>query len=171
MKHLTAILIITCFTLTAFSQKITGADQSFARNNSIQLELFGHGLFYSVNYERIILNGQKFKTTAQAGISYYPPSTGVIDIWIPVVLNELISFNQHHAEVGAGYIFINEALRGMENEVMSRNWDGFITARLGYRYQKPAGRFLFRAAFTPIFEYSETKEFHPSGGLAVGYIF
>ena len=35
----------------------------FENKNSVQLELGGHGAFYSVNYERLILNKPRFKTT------------------------------------------------------------------------------------------------------------
>ena len=138
--------------------------------NSIQSELFGHGLYYSINYERILFNDQLFKTTGQIGFSYYPESTGLIELWIPVLLNELISFDKHHIEMGAGYIFTNETDTNTLPD-SERVWGGFFTGRIGYRYQKPTGRFIVRLAFTPIIEYKDIKEFHPSGGLSFGYAF
>lgn len=170
MKKIFVILIIATITLSTFGQKATIPTLSFKTNNSIQFELFGHGLFYSFNYERILVNGQKFKTTGQAGIAYYPPKTGIIDIWIPVGINELYSFNSHHLEFGLGYVFINEATRTDDYKEISREWNGFLSGRIGYRYQKPDGRFIFRVGFTPLFEY-EFIEFHPLGGLTVGYSF
>jgi len=36
--------------------------------NSIQFELFRHGLFYSLTYERVIINSPSFKTSAHKQI-------------------------------------------------------------------------------------------------------
>lgn len=170
MRKILIILVFATLAMTTFGQKATNPTLSFKNKNSIQFELFGHGLFYSFNYERILVNGQKFKTTGQAGISYYPPKTGIRDIWIPVLINELYSFDSHHIEFGFGYVFINEATRTEDYEEISRGWNGFLTGRIGYRYQKPDGRLIFRVGFTPLYEY-EVKEFHPSGGLTIGYSF
>jgi hypothetical protein len=170
MRKVFIILIFATITLSSFGQKEPIPSQNFSNKNSIQFELFGHGLLYSFNYERIILNGQKFKTTVQAGIAYYPPKADIRDIWIPVLINELYSFDKHHIEIGFGYVFINEAIRDIDDDVISRDWNALMTGRIGYRYQKPDGRFIFRVGFTPIYEY-EYNEFHPSGGLTVGYSF
>jgi hypothetical protein len=110
------------------------------------------------------------KTSGQIGVAVYPPSSGIIDLWIPILINELISFDMHHLEIGAGYIFTKES----DSSTLASNervWNGYITGRVGYRYQKPSSRFLFRIAFTPIIEYNNYKEFHPSGGISIGYAF
>lgn len=171
MKTIYILMILLFLTSVTHCQEKVNDKLSFKSYNNFQIELFGHGLFYSINYERIILNRQKLKTTAQLGFAYYPPNTGVIDIWMPVLINELMSFNKHHIEIGIGYIFLNEASRTVENEVESRSWDGFFTGRIGYRFQKPEGHLIIRMGFTPILEYTDFKEFHPSGGLAIGYSF
>jgi hypothetical protein len=44
--------------------------QAFDSRNAVSLELGGHGLFYSINYERIVFIGDRFKTTGQVGIAY-----------------------------------------------------------------------------------------------------
>ena len=72
MNRFSLLLLLTLLTIDYFGQKIEN-------KNSIQIELGGHGLFYSINYERIIINGDRFKTTGQLGISYYPPNTGIIE--------------------------------------------------------------------------------------------
>jgi hypothetical protein len=165
------ISILLALPLALSGQEAINAGKAFLHKNSFQAELFGHGLLYSINYERIIVNGQRFKTTGQLGMAYYPPSTGYIDIWIPLVFNELLSFNKHHIELGFGHIFTNEAIRLFDKAVYKREWGGFLTARLGYRYQKPQGRLIVRAGFTPIFEYRDFFEIHPSGGVSIGYSF
>jgi hypothetical protein len=147
--------------------------KAFENRNSLQFELFGHGFLYSFNYERFLFNGRRFKTAVQAGFSYYPPSTGLRTFWIPVSLNQLLSFNQHHLELGLGQIFTNDySLLGSPIDMLG-------SFRLGYRYQPPGGRFLFRAGFTPAIEYMgalkyenwKMFEIYPLGGLAVGYSF
>ena len=92
---------------------------------------------------------------------------------MPILLNELYSFGKHHIELGAGYIFTNEVLRDGNLNAISRSWNGFLTGRIGYRYQKPAGRFLIRVAFTPVIEVQNINEsgFHPLAGVSFGYSF
>lgn len=146
----------------------------FSHKNSIQLELGGNGGFYSFLYERIFLNGNKFKTSVQVGVAYYPPSTGIIDLWIPVLINEIFSINrQHHIELGLGYSFNYEASRDSDNNPSNWRWGGFYTGRFGYRYHFPNEKLILRVAFTPFLEYSDgyLGGFHPSGGAAIGYCF
>ena len=170
MKKIISIIIISSLTISIYGQ--TSETSKFNRKNSIQVETGGHGLIYSLNYERVIFNGSSFKTVAQAGISYYPPSTGVRDCWIPIVLNELVSFNKHHIEAGIGHVFIREAGRDSENNALEWFWSGVFTGRLGYRYQVPDRRIIFRLGFTPFLEYENRHyEFHPSGGITIGYSF
>ncbi len=131
-------------------------------------------MFYSLNYERILLNGERFKTASQVGISYYPPKAGMRDIWIPIGINELFSFGNHHLEAGIGYMPIREATRDLENNPDEWFWSHMTTGRIGYRYQKPSGRLILRAAFTPILEIDPLghgDEFHPLGGISIGYSF
>lgn len=159
--------IITFFPLFCQNEN----SNKFQHKNSLQLDLGGHGLFYSVNYERILLNGNKLKTASQLGFSYYPPSTGIRDLWMPIGINEVLSFGKHHIEAGLGYIVIREATRGLENNAEEWFWSGVMSGRVGYRYQNPGGRLILRAAFTPFMEYGTDREFHPSGGVSVGYNF
>ena len=83
----------------------------------------------------------------------------------PVGVNEIISFGKNHIEVGVGYTF---------SDAFPRD---HVAMRIGYRYQKPKGRLVFRPAFTPIlvqwkiFPLTDKWEFMPRFGLAVGYCF
>jgi hypothetical protein len=158
--------------LNSFGQQ----SDKFATKNSVEFELFGQGCFYSLDYERLFLNREKFKTLAQLGVAYYPERTGVIPLWIPVSVNQLFSFHSHHLEAGAGQIFCSE--KGLDGDQKLRL---FGSLKLGYRYQKPDGKFLFKAAFTPVLDYWDVAtdnelgrpevEFMPWAGVAVGYNF
>ncbi len=170
MKKIISIVIVSTVMISIYGQ--TAKTTKFKFKNSAQIEAGGHGLFYSLNYERIIINRDGFKTAGQVGFSYYPEQTGVRDLWIPLVVNELFSFTNHHIEIGIGHIFIREASRDMENNPTTWYWSGAFTGRLGYRYQKPEGRLIIRVGFTPFLEYEDNyREFHPSGGVTFGYCF
>ncbi len=168
-------VLLLSLLLTAFA--LNGQDETstkFQYKNSVQLELAGPAIFYSLNYERILANGNRFKTAVQAGISYYPPSTGMRDIWIPIGVNEIYTMGSHHIEAGLGYMPVIEASRDENLEPRYWMWSNLLTARIGYRYQKPEGRLIIRAAFTPVLELeslSSGDSFHPLGGASVGYAF
>ncbi|MCJ8292041.1 MAG: hypothetical protein MJK07_19900 [Flavobacteriales bacterium] len=153
----------------------------FENKNSIQVEFGGHGLLYSFGYERILINGNRFKTAAKVSGSYYPPKTGFLEVWLPISVSEIVSFGSHHVELGVGYTFINSSSFTISGEEI-REWDGFMTPSLSYRYQKPNGRFMLKAGFTPFIEVSRytgptipgnnlRADFIPSAGLAFGYTF
>ncbi len=172
MKIFISGFIVLSIAFSAYGQNSN--NQPFQKKNSLQLELIGPTVFYSLNYERILINGERFKTAAQLGISYYPPSMGMRDLWIPMGVNEIISFGNHHLEAGIGYMPIREAIRDEDLQVEEWFWSQMLTGRIGYRYQKPNGRLILRADFTPVLEIGNLGNgdaFHPLGGVSVGYSF
>jgi hypothetical protein len=162
-----------------FGQEKEKSSFKFDNKNSVQLDLGGHGMFYSLNYERIIFNGERFKTAAQVGCSFYPPSWGYIELWMPVGINEIFTLkNNHHIELGVGVVPTRSPSPEMEMYDSYSPWSSFLSARLGYRYQKPDGKFLFRAGFTPLLEghlgnlgRSISSGLHPLLGVSFGYSF
>ena len=143
----------------------------FKYKNSLQFEAGGHAGLYSINYERVFLNKEKYKITGQAGASFAPYGQhGYIAVF-PFALNGIRSFEKHHIELGAGTAFgqyLTSGVAGITKGPVER-----ITIRAGYRYQKPDSRFLFRAAFTPLItKYAPNDiSFAPWVGVAVGYAF
>ena len=164
------IVVLSSITFSVHSQ----SDNKFHYKNSAHLELGGHGVVYSLNYERILINRTSFKTAIQAGMSYYPPSIGLRDTWFPFCVNELISFGNHHLEAGLGLIINREAGRDIENNPTTWFWSFLAAGRIGYRFQKPNSRLLFRIGFTPFYELDRNVyggEFIPHGGVSLGYAF
>jgi len=145
-------LLIPTLLLSTFGYSQLQSKDSLLFNNinSLQIELAGHGLAYSINYQRVLINRNKFKTLGQIGIAYYPPKTGLIQLWIPVIITEMRSFGKHHAELGAGYVLTNETEIIYKNNKPEEIIGGFVAARVGYRFQKPDGRFVFRINLIPI---------------------
>lgn len=152
------LITLVCFMLSGVSQNevdslisekanpdsIQQPNWKFQQKNDLHLEILGAAGLYSINYERLLINTHRSKTLVSVGISFIG-----INSWkgfvIPVSLNELISFKQHHIELGIG---------GSPNFVVSNdfgaNWDQFVFTRIGYRHQKPNGKFVFRAGVLPI---------------------
>ena len=149
------------FFLGCFGQDTLQPDNRFVYTNNVQVEILGVGALYSINYERTIVNNDRFKTMAQVGVSFWGNKSwkGFV---IPVSMNELISFNRHHIEIGAS-ISPNYVWR----DDNSKEWDYFMMARVGYRYQNPKKKFLFRAGYTPII----LPEVGSWGGISFGYCF
>lgn len=161
--------------LVLSSVNINGQNNSlgnrFEKKNNLLFELGGHGLLYSIGYERTILNGARFKTLASISGAYYPEFTNYIEFWLPVSISEVVSFGSHHVQLGVGYTFINFESRSITGEY-ERTMDGFVTPSLYYRFQRPSGKIMFKAGFTPFFERNQNGfEFYPSGGVGVGYLF
>lgn len=169
------ILIILSFN----SISINGQNQDdtrFGYRNYFHLELGGTGGYYSLNYERNIINLNTFKTSGQIGFSFVPG--GWYDISVPIGINEQFSFSNHHIEFGIGFVALRE-FRKDNGEDESRFWSDGITGRIGYRYQKPDGRFIFRIGFTPLLQRERSglnydpgapfNVFTPWGGISIGY--
>ncbi len=173
MKKIAIIFLLTAISTAAFAHTDSLISYKFQNKNSLQLDLGGHGLGYSVNYEKIILNGERFKTTAQVGIAYYPPITGLIQIWAPVIINQIYTFNKHHVEFGLGMMFTDDYgyYQKANSLEMHKRMYNFYAGRVGYRYQKPDGKFLFRASFTPLIERNYSNSLYPLGGVSFGWSF
>lgn len=176
MKKLSLLLLFTLIVISAFAQKKAKTkDDRFVYKNTAQLELLGHGILYSVNYERNLLNYNHFKTSFQAGVSFYPAPIDIRSrLWVPISFNQLFSLKQHHLELGLGFVltqFQNYA-DGDGKLFYKDSFDPLMSAKIGYRYQKPDGRMHYKLLFTPLLEQQYGQyDFHPWGGITIGYNF
>ena len=121
----------------------------FKYKNSINLELFGHGISHSIYYERLLLN-RRFKTSAHIGFSI-PNLYSYADLNFPLRINGLYELsNNHHLEFGLGVAFIR-------TEFTNNPFDSFYEPKhyfhglfnLGWRYQKFNGRYVFKVLISP----------------------
>lgn len=152
--------------------------------NAVYLELGGNGVYYSLNYEKIFYQRGLFKSAARIGVSAFPKNieTETKTYWdaaLPLELIGLIGRSKHHLELGVGYTPYYYA--DTKFEIGSRGFEfdryrysAVMPFRLGYRYQKPEGGFLFRAGYMPVLS------FHPDtirpwtwvyGGISFGMSF
>ena len=135
-------------------------NKAFFKKNSVYVEILGEGMLYSLNYERIVSNNGKFNTSVKIGGNYLGDNL----FFIPMGVSEIIGRKNHHLETGLGLSasFFSESIS-----------EGYLwlTGRLGYRYQKPSGNFLFKAMYTPIIVASNVDGGLIWFGISVGYAF
>ncbi|MEQ9063729.1 MAG: hypothetical protein RIE58_06110 [Vicingaceae bacterium] len=132
--------------------------QEFDQLNSIQIELGGHGVLGTVNYERVILNESYLKISAQAGAPFVFPFHAIIGVWpFPVLMNAMISAGSVHLEFGYGKVLL-----AMHDTPVfpdsDPNWTPKIrTARIGLRYQDPGGGIVLRLGYTPLWDENDPE--------------
>lgn len=160
---------------------ITSAGQTFEKEpkNAVHLEALGHGVLYSVNYERLLFTGKRFQTAAQIGIGYYGRNTSLVPLIAPITINERFRLKENHfIEAGIGVLFFDDAYLESGGDNRGKYTIDDIIFRLGYRYQSPNDKWVFRAAYTPTLfiwrvENGPTiiEDFMSWPGVSVGYRF
>lgn len=157
------------FSNSAFGQvKETVID--LGKRNAIMIEGLGHGFVYSINYERILVDLPRTATTVQIGLSYYGESGGVIPFWMPVTVNQMfLTKENQYIEIGVGRMFNDDGFVTIENNYINEyRFDDWVF-RFGYRLHSNNQKWVFRAAYTPI--YQDVGELIHWGSLAAGYRF
>lgn len=161
---------------TCFSQDSKISSTKFIKKNGIEINLGGHGIFYSLGYERLLINTKKYKLSTRINAAFYPAKLNLArTLWLPFTTNHIFSFGKHHAEIGMGVMLAKDHLNFNFKKSTSVN-DGdaelFYIFSAGYRYQKPQARQYFKVLFTPIIEHTSCcNEFIPLGGITFGYTF
>jgi hypothetical protein len=140
--------------------------------NSLNIELFGNSIYaYSINYERVFFPERFLKYSFSFGNSYFiNRQPNYMELMFVSKLNCLLGKSiKHNIETGIGYnlIFSNKEYKN------DNRFDYYYLVRLGYRYQQPNGRFLFKVAFSPYQLVSSGWYFdwEPWGGIAIGWTF
>ena len=129
------------------------------RLNNVNIETFGSGLGYSINYDRVIPLDSLYNFSISGGYEYND------EHFLLTQFNLLIG-NIHYFELGFGYLYcINNS---------KLDYSKIFSLRIGYRYENIFKRGLvFRIGLTPLINYN--LEFNPAGsmfgGIALGYNF
>ena len=130
------------------------------KKNTVYAEVGGNGIVYSLNYERVFYLKNKPRFCGRIGIAVFPqpfPGDGVAVV-CPGEINLFWGGEHNFLEIGTGFTY-----NSVENAHL-------LIFRLGYRFQKPEGGFLFRIAATPVLS-SEIDQPVFWAGLSVGYAF
>ena len=158
-----------------------------ASKNALYAELLGNGFAYSLNYERLIYGDERLGLSARIGIA-----PGFINLFkgfgLPLEVNAaFLRRKGHMAEMGAGFAWFygKSRYRNADRELVTTGFYNVcdVNLRIGYKYCRPEGGFLFRAAFLPTFAVISPAEvrgndffpfgkvFTPWAGISVGYAF
>jgi hypothetical protein len=128
---------------------------------AIYFELLGNGGVASLNYEQ----EWRPRTLLRAGIAAW----SVEDLWsdneirvigVPILATRLFGSGSHRLEGGGG-VFLGHR---DESQGASGTFAA-LTGVAGYRFQRPAGGFVFRAAFTPFVSLTSGEDAYPEEGV------
>jgi hypothetical protein len=135
--------------------------QDVPARRAIYFELLGNGGVASLNYEQ----EWRPRTLLRAGIAAWSAE----DLWsdneirvigVPLLALRLFGSGSHRLEGGGG-VFV-----GHRDETQGAS--GTFAALTGvacYRFQRPGGGFVFRAAFTPFVSLSGGEHAYPEEGI------
>jgi hypothetical protein len=167
-------LIIFIAALLVGSSQVAIAQVSLAKN-SLYAELSGWG-YATINYERLVWQEGKHRLGLRAGIFGIPTTVGqnmgpfpsyTHMSWSGALgANYVRGTGKHHLELGLTYTFLryhllagrrvwqtyNDPFREVavyDDSFVEWKQYHFLSARVGYRYQKPSGGLVFRAGISP----------------------
>ncbi|GAB3535195.1 hypothetical protein GCM10027443_23690 [Pontibacter brevis] len=140
------VLYILCLLLFllpchVFAQEFT---QNFKALNAVYVEVGGNSDVYSINYDRVVYQRDRFKTAVRAGLGtnlFFLEDEDSVYPVVPLEVMALVGNRQKHFEGGLGY-----TRRFTDDPELIQN---MYFARLGFRYQVPRGGLLVRVAITP----------------------
>jgi hypothetical protein len=172
MKTISTLPKKTFFIFCLFLISFQVYGQTFDAKNSLYVELGGNAGLYSLNYDRILYQKNAFKAVGRVGISAFPQRFfDQLAPVLPLELTALIGKGNHHLETGIGVApLLHHVNHREENTLVTKlELGAFTTGRIGYRYQKSTGGFLFRAAFIPIINLD--SQLVPFAGISLGKSF
>lgn len=169
IKHL---LFLGLLLLNISLKAQSNADTACIAKNVGSFELGGSSMLASLGYERIFPLAERHKIATGLGFIYLSYDDSYYSTLAPN-LSYLYGI-KHHLEIGLGYSWIY-----LSDNSFAFDAGDFIygfNAKLGYRYQKPEGGFMFKASAL-VLNFAST-EFPSQGyvtspwlGIAVGWGF
>lgn len=141
------ILMWTALLLIAGAQA-----QAQSPRNAAYLEVGGSAIGLSFNYERRFTE----EWVGRAGLSWVTGENSEdteTTLIVPLTASHVNRpWSSHHMELGGGVtLVLGDSLDLWDSfDDDEKVTDAFLTGIVGYRYQKPAGGFQFRAVLTPV---------------------
>jgi len=178
----TLILLFVCISIhcICFAQDAAKNPNQSISKNTIFGEFMGNSLVYGINYDRILVNKEKWKFTGRVGFGYlYVRQDKYSIFYLPTEFSFLIGRTKHFFETGLGVSNYVETIPKAYNSNAQVKHYGYLFSRFGYRFQRPHGGFFFKGGINPMlaltksarytFYYSEF--FGVWGGVGIGYTF
>ena len=153
---------------------------------SIYAEFAGNSAgYYSLNYEHRLKEAERKVWSLHGGISYYRVLDAYTKYSVPIGITYFSKpQSNHHKEVGACLNYVHGLVDNRANWILNGVQYSkalVLIAKVGYRYQKPEGGFLFKIYYAPLivlkeFEkapyYFYRESFYPINlGISFGYAF
>ena len=152
--------------LLALSPTATAQD---VPKNSVYFELGGSGLFYTLNYERTLLEDVYFeRVNARIGFGAAAQNArnGGPLVWSTLMIHPLTT-KKHGPDLGLGVLYLYDP-GGWLDDVLGIEQGPCAAFAIGYRYQSPGGGRVFRFSFTPLLS---PETVFAWGGLSLGVAF
>jgi hypothetical protein len=143
--------------------------------DSYYFELAGNGFMYSVNYDRLLVEKEKYKISGRIGFTYLPYWEAISEVrgpGLPLEVNFLLGKRSDFLELGLGatYFYFTQPSDHINYNFLMEN------LRIGFRHQRKDGGFLFRIALVPISTFPIDPRFDDDGwiipyfvGISIGF--
>jgi hypothetical protein len=168
MNHFLIFTLLTLLIQNAFSQPKIDANTK----NIAFAEVAGAGGFGSVNYERKLIQKNKFKSSIRGGLGAYHVTDYEMkfnpDLLVPLTLFFYYG-EKHHIDFGFGETISSMIYLDYDKMDKKRSYHLHTNFSLGYRYQKSTGGLFFKLNYTPFIEYN--KNYKHWGSASLGYAF
>lgn len=133
--------------------------------NHLFLELFGNGILYSVNYERLLSDN----FASRIGYSYMPD---LIYSTIPITASYIMGSGSSKAEAGMGITITTSIFEGVFGKRKEKQTYLLLTGVFGIKYYRPRGGYTVKITFTPFYSpHLKPSRFQLYGGISIGYGF
>jgi hypothetical protein len=163
----------------ATAQKLAVGAEKGTNNHVLYLEMGGTGYYYTVNYERLLLNKQRFGLFARVGFEYIPFYGADRLIHFPLGVNLTYGERKHRLEGGFAALFRMNFDKnvgfGEGFYLVNPPTRIFFCPSVGYRFHaKPnewGETFFLRVTFTPIIGmdvFNDKPYFLPHAGISIG---
>jgi len=167
MKAISFILLFSVIGVRSYAQE----DVVQPSKNTVSLEVLGAGGYYSLNYQRTVVNKERRDIGLRGGIAVYHlrdfQRKFNPDFILPVAVT-MHWGEKHQLEMvlGQSLGFIVVLAPDMEKE---RDTSASLFGEIGYRYHKTGGRFMWRIYYNPyVLRYQELRHWY---GLGFGISF
>jgi len=139
------ILILFCLNFSYGKVYSHQNDSVFQFKNTIYTDFLNKGTYYSINFDRIFHQSKKNNLSYRLGFSILDNA-----ISFPIGINLFTGKKDSHIEFSLTVTPYVDHYKNILRDIDSSDKYIYIVPGIGYRYQKPNGRFFFKLAFSPM---------------------
>ena len=141
-----------------------------ARDNAVYVELLGNGGLYSVNYERALTPALRVRVGAGAWTAKLWGHAGGADADVP---DDAADGSRRRRSPPGGRHRCPAGIPQSRTRCRRIGRVRVLIGLIGYRYQPPLRRFVFRAGFTPFYGFGDSSVAWPEEGFlpSLGFSF